>query len=131
MTIKPLIVVIDGNSVALAETIRILRAADFIAKGFPSAEEFLDSSCATLTRLLIADANLTGIGGLELYGRLAAIGRPTPMILTTVRPDDGARQRALSAGIAGYLTKPLNQKDLVDCIQRAVRHGASFRPVDR
>jgi FixJ family two-component response regulator len=123
VTIKPSIVVIDNDASALAETIRTLRLANFIAKGFPSAEEFLGSNRAALTNCLIVDTNLAGMSSLELYGRLLGLGRLIPTILTTQQADDNTRQRALSAGVACYLTKPFTEADLLGAIRLATRRS--------
>jgi FixJ family two-component response regulator len=127
VTTKPSIVVIDNDRLALAETIRILRLSDFITKGFPSAEEFLASNRATLTTCLIVDGELIGISGLELYGRLVALGRAIPTILTTGHPDEHGRQRALSAGVACYLTKPFTESDLLNAIRVATKRKVHVR----
>ena len=65
--------------------------------------------------------------GLELYQRLSASGKPIPTILITAYPDDGVRERALSAGVIGYLSKPFEGDDLLACIRSALTHSRSGR----
>jgi CheY-like chemotaxis protein len=45
----------------------------------------------------------------ELHQCLSAFGKPIPTILITAYPDDAVRERALSAGLIGYLSKPLRR----------------------
>ena len=42
--------------------------------------------------------------GLGLYQRLSTSEKPIPTILIEAYPDDGVRERALSAGVIGYLS---------------------------
>jgi FixJ family two-component response regulator len=73
---------------------------------------------------LIADMQMPGMTGLELYQLLSASGMPIPTILITAYPDDGIRERARSAGVTGYLSKPFEEDDLLACIRSALtRNG--------
>lgn len=108
-----------------------MRSLEFIAKEFSSPEEFLKSNRQRITSLLIADLQMPGISGLALYGQLIAAGSPIPTILITAYPDDVIRERALSAGVAGYLVKPFSEKELLDCIDTAIKHRALLSPIKR
>src|SRR6266851_3189679 len=131
MTIKPSIAIVDDDEAVADATVDLLRALGFIAKGFRSADDFLKSSRIRITSCLIADVQMSGMSGLELYGRLVALGTPIPTILITAYPDEQIRARALNAGVAGYLTKPFSEKELLDCIELAMKHGALLTPVRR
>jgi CheY-like chemotaxis protein len=52
-------------------------------------------------------------------------GKPMPTILITAYPDDGVRERALSAGVIGYLSKPFDENDLLACNRSALTHAVS------
>ena len=55
MTIKPSIAVIDDDDSVREATTGLLRSLGFIAKGFASAEEFLNSNRLRITSCVIAD----------------------------------------------------------------------------
>jgi len=131
MTIKPSIAVIDDDESVREATTGLLRSLGFIAKGFCSAEDFLKSNRLHITNCLIADVRMPGTGGLALYGQLIAAGSPIPTILITAYPDDAVRERALNAGVAGYLVKPFSEKELVSCIDFALKHKVLLSPVKR
>ncbi len=131
MTIKPSIAVVDDDESVSEATTRLLRSLGFIAKGFSSASEFLNSNRAVITSCLIADVQMPEISGLALFGQLSAAGHPIPTILITAYPDDAVRERALSAGVAGYLVKPFSEKELLDCIYRALKHKVLHSPIKR
>ena len=49
--------------------------------------------------------------------RLIASGEPIPTVLITAFPDERSRERALQAGVIGYLTKPFSEDELLACIR--------------
>jgi FixJ family two-component response regulator len=131
MAIKPAIAVVDDDEAVRESTTDLLRAMGFIAKGFASADDFLRSNRIHITSCLIADVQMPGMSGLELYGRLVASGNPIATILITAYPDDAVRARALNAGVTGYLIKPFSEKELVDCIDLTLKHSVLLAPVKR
>lgn len=128
MSIKPSIAVVEDDDSVREATIGLLRSNGFIAKGFPSADEFLSSNRIRITSCLIADVQMPKMSGLALYGNLVASGTPIPTILITAYPDDAIRARAMSAGVTAYLVKPFSEKDLLACIDAAAKHNTLLAP---
>lgn len=112
----------DDESVREATT-SLLRSLGYIAKGFPSADDFMKSNRLRITSCLVADVKMPGMSGLALFGHLSALGNPIPTILVTAYPDEEIRSRALSAGVTAYLVKPFSEKELLDCIDMSTKHG--------
>jgi FixJ family two-component response regulator len=129
LTIKPSIAVIDDDDSVREATTGLLRSLGFIAKGFGSANEFLESNRALITSCLIADVKMPELGGLALYGQLVAARRPIPTILITAYPDDATRERALNAGVAAYLSKPFSEHELLNSIDIALKHKVLLAPI--
>jgi FixJ family two-component response regulator len=122
---KPLIAIIDDDE-SMREAIKgLMRSLGYSVEAVASAQEFLSSRHVRRTSCLIADMQMPGMTGLELYQRLSNSGKPIPTILITAYPDDGVRERALSAGIVGYLSKPFEQDDLLACVRSALMHARS------
>jgi FixJ family two-component response regulator len=119
---KPLISIIDDDE-SMREAIKgLMRSLGYRVEALGSAQEFLGSRHVRRTACLIADMQMPGMTGLELYQRLSASGKPIPTILITAYPDDGVRERAFSAGVLGYLSKPFDEDDLLACIRSALMH---------
>src|SRR5713226_8951205 len=97
-----------------------MRSLGYRVEALASAQEFLGSRHVCRTACLIADMQMPGMTGLELYQRLSTSGKPIPTILITAYPDDGVRERALSAGVIGYLSKPFEEDDMLACIRSAL-----------
>jgi FixJ family two-component response regulator len=86
---------------------------------FASAEEFLESGFVETTTCLISDLQMPGINGLDLQQRLIERGKSPIVILVTAYPDEKSRARALNAGAVGFLTKPFDEKCLIQCLVEA------------
>ena len=69
---------------------------------------------------MIADVQMPGMTGLELYDRLVRSGKVIPTILMTAFPSKEDKARALRAGVVGYLTKPFSDSELLACIRAAL-----------
>ena len=121
---KPLIAIIDDDQ-SMREAVKgLIKSFGYRAEAVASAQEFLRSRHVRRASCLIADMQMPGMTGLELYQRLSASGTPIPTILITAYPDDGIRERARSAGVTGYLSKPFEEDDLLACIRSALtRNG--------
>ena len=122
---KPLISIIDDDE-SMREAINgLMRSLGYRVAAVASAREFLSSRHVRRTSCLIADMQMPGMTGLELYQRLSASGKPIPVILITAYTDNGVRERALAAGVIGYLSKPFEEDDLLACIRSALIHDRS------
>ena len=113
-------IVDDDESVREAMS-GLMRSIGFVANAFPSGESFLKSSRLHRTACLIADVQMPGMTGLELYHRLLASGSPLPTILITAHIDEKIRTQALNAGVVAYLPKTVDESQLLSCIHSALR----------
>ena len=122
---KPLISIVDDDE-SMREAIKgLMRSLGYRVETLASAQEFLSSRFVRRTSCLIADVQMPGMTGIELYQRLSTSEQPIPTILITAYPDDGVRERALSAGVIGYLSKPFDEDDLLACVRSALTRGNS------
>jgi FixJ family two-component response regulator len=117
---NPLIAIIDDDE-SMREAIKgLVRSLGYTVEAVGSAQEFLGSRHLRRTSCLIADMQMPGMTGLELYQRLLDSGKPVPTILITAYPETGVREHALAAGVIGFLSKPFEQDDLLACIRSAL-----------
>ena len=127
---KPVISIVDDDTSVREGTMDLLNSMGFITEAFQRADEFLESDRRHGTSCLIADMQLPGMTGLELYDHLVGTGQIVPTILITAFPDDKDRARALRAGVSCYLAKPFGETELLACIQSALecRRVGTQRP---
>ena len=124
-TAKPLISIVDDDELVREAVKGLMKSLGYRAEAAASAEEFLRSPHLRRCSCLIADVQMPGMTGLELYQHLSTSGKRIPTILITAYPDDGVRARALSAGVIGYLSKPFDEDDLLACIRSALTQARS------
>jgi CheY-like chemotaxis protein len=63
---------------------------------------------------------MPGMSGLDLHRHVSALSRSIPTILITAYPSDIIRERARSAGVLAYLTKPFSEGDLLNHVRSAL-----------
>jgi FixJ family two-component response regulator len=124
MPANQLIAIVDDDDSARNATMCLVRALGFVATGFQSATDYLESGDMPKTACLIADVRMPGMSGPELHRHLVASGTPIPTVLVTAYPEDSTRERALRAGVGWYLAKPVEPDELLGCIRSALAHGA-------
>jgi len=119
-------IVDDDHSVREALT-SLVRSLGYVAMAFERAEDLLNSKRRRSVSCLIADVQMPGMTGLELHDRLVTLGKPIPTILITAFHNESVRQRALQAGVVGYLTKPFSEEDLLACIRSILGRSEAGR----
>jgi FixJ family two-component response regulator len=122
MPMNRVISIIDDDPSIREGTMDLLNSMGYVAVAFERADEFLQFERLFMSSCVIADMQLPGMSGLELYHHLVESGRTVPIILITAVPDDKDRARALRAGVTCYLSKPFNENDLLACIRSAFRY---------
>jgi CheY-like chemotaxis protein len=115
--------IVDDDSMIREATSGLLRSVGLHAEIFDGPEEFLASGRHLNTSCLIADMQMPGMSGLDLYNHLVASGAPIPTILITAFPINRDREHALRIGVVSYLTKPFNATELLALIHSIVGAG--------
>ncbi len=90
--------------------------------------EAIEVMAERLPQILLVDLEMPRMNGLELaaHVRAQASTRSLPMIMITSRSTEKHRQRAQTAGVDAYVTKPFSEDELFDQIQ-AVLAGPERR----
>ena len=112
-------IVDDEPSVCTAYA-RLVRSAKMQPRTFASVEDFMRSDFTDENACVISDIQMPGTSGLDLPGLLARAGRQLPVIFVTAHDTRETRDRAQSAGAAGYFRKPVDDQALLDAIAWAL-----------
>jgi FixJ family two-component response regulator len=118
-----LISIVDDDESVREALEGLIESLGLNAHAFASAIDFLASDDIGNTACVIADVHMPHMSGVELYRRLAQLGRAVPTILITAYPDDAVRDRALADGVLGYLSKPFDDDALIACVRSALQCG--------
>lgn len=123
MTRVPLISIVDDDDSFRNSLDNLIRSVGFQAQGFSSAEAFLNSNQAHDTACLILDVRMPGMNGLDLQRQMVASNWHIPIIFITSHTDGDARARAIEVGAVDFLYKPFRDEDLLNAIDRALKHS--------
>jgi FixJ family two-component response regulator len=119
-TSSPTIFVVDDEPALLKAVARLLRAAGWNAVTFSSPREFLDRHDPETPGCLVLDMSMPGFSGLELQQALERSGSPLPIVFLTGRADIPTSVQAMKRGAVDFLTKPVDDEDLLGAVRRAV-----------
>jgi len=116
-----MIAIVDDDRLVRESFKDCMESADYDARDFASAEEFLASNFVGSAARLILDVRLPDMDGLELQRKLVALGCRLPIVFVTAHGDDAIRDQAVSQGAAGFLKKPVNRDKLLESIHSALQ----------
>ncbi len=122
MTGNPHILVIDDEPQILRALRTILGARQFRVSVASRGEEGLALAAAQPPDLVILDLSLPDMDGMEVCSRLREWSQ-VPIIVLSVRNDEGDKVRALDHGADDYLTKPFGIEELLARIRVGLRHA--------
>jgi FixJ family two-component response regulator len=121
--------IVDDDGFARDAIGELVQSLGYRTAVFPSAEQFLESGRIGETACLITDLQMPGMSGFDLQIRLRDDGFETPIIFVSAFPEERYRTRALYAGAVAFLSKPFEERSLVECINAALeRSGSHFGP---
>jgi DNA-binding NtrC family response regulator len=115
-----LVYVVDDDASAREGVANLLRSAGLTVTTFASAEEFLAAPRTKSPSCLVLDVNLPGLSGLELQEELAKSKGQVPIIFLTGHGDIPMSVRAVRAGAVNFLTKPVDDEELLNAIEQCV-----------
>ena len=124
---SPTVFLVDDEPLVLRGVSRLLRAEGFEVEAFASPGEFLVAYDPASPGCLVSDVAMPDLNGLELQQTLAGRGSELPIIFLTGRADVPMCAQAMKRGAADFLTKPVNDADLLAAIRRAMQHDRHAR----
>ncbi len=116
----PTVFIVDDDASVLKAVARLLRSAGFKTSTFSSPQQFLDEHDPDAAGCLVLDVAMPKMNGLELQQTLAAQSSDLPIIFLTGHGDIPMSVRSIKQGAVDFLTKPVNDSDLILAIQNAI-----------
>jgi FixJ family two-component response regulator len=111
---------VDDDASMLKALGRLLMAAGFKVEKFNDPVAFLATVDFEHCPVVILDVWMPDMNGLEVQAALSKDSPKTRIIFISGRDDPSVRQAALDAGAFAFLTKPFDDEDLVQLIQKAI-----------
>jgi FixJ family two-component response regulator len=120
----PTVFVVDDD-ISVRESLELLISfAGWRPETFASAREFLARPRVPAPNCLVLDVSLPDLNGLDLQ-KLVADRTEMPIIFITGYGDIPVAVRAMKAGAAEFLTKPLDDEVLLGAIRQAIERSRS------
>jgi FixJ family two-component response regulator len=124
---KAVIAIVDDDPSVRKGLERLIRSLGWQAETFASAQEFLDRPRTEAPSCIVLDLQLPGLSGLELQKRMSEAGLETPIVFLTGHGNIPASVKAMKAGAVEFLTKPVDEQELLRAIQEAVERDRRTR----
>ncbi len=124
---KPVIAIVDDDASVREGLHSLIRSAGWRAEGFASAQEFLDRRGPEAPSCVVLDLEMPGPSGLELQKRLAEAELEIPIVFLTGHGNIPASVQAMKAGAIEFLTKPVDEEELLRAIGEAVERDRLSR----
>jgi FixJ family two-component response regulator len=117
---RPTVVIVDDD-ISVRESLELLiQNEGWQPALFESAQEFLAQLPTVVPSCLILDVNLPDLSGLDIQQRISDEKFSTPIIFITGYGDIPTSVRAMKAGAAEFLTKPLDDEIIIGAVRDAV-----------
>ena len=121
MTIPaPVVFAVDDDASVLKAVGRLLRSSGLAVTTFSSPRAFLDGYDHQAHGCVILDVQMPGLSGLELQNALASDGTGLPIIFLTGKGDIPMTAKAMKRGAVDFLTKPVDEHDLLEAVRSAI-----------
>jgi FixJ family two-component response regulator len=123
----PVIRIVDDDISFRRALQRLLQASGYRVQDYGSVGDMLLAGMGPEPGCLILDIHMPGPSGLELQAMLAAEANPLPVIFVTGEATVQDSVRAMKAGAADFLFKPVDSDALLAALDRTLKDDANQR----
>ncbi len=116
----PFVYIVDDDPAVQKSLERLLRAGGYRTRGFVCARTFLSQCTDRMAGCLILDVAMPEMDGMRLHEILADSCCSLPVLFLTGHGDIPMSVRAIKRGAMDFLTKPVQDRDLLDAVKRAM-----------
>jgi FixJ family two-component response regulator len=123
---------VDDDASVRKSLDRLLSSVGYRVQTFETAREFLARPTAPGDgpQCLILDIRMPGVNGLDLQMSLRSSGVNIPIIFSTGFGDVASSVRAMKVGAIDFLTKPIDEEELLAAVERGLTLDAEMARVD-
>ncbi len=125
VTENEVIYIVDDEGEVRKAVGRLLKSEGFEVRSCASGQEFLDTYENGQTACLVLDVAMPGLDGLTFQQDLIRAGILLPIVFLTGHGDIPMSVRAVRSGAVDFLTKPVNDTDLLNAVRAALQLAAS------
>ena len=124
---EPTVYLVDDDLSVREGVTDLLSSVGLHVEAYGSPQEFLDRKRSDAPGCLILDVRLPGPSGLEFQRLLASSEIHLPIIFISAHGDIAMSVRAIKSGAIEFLTKPLNEQQLLDAVHAGIERDRMRR----
>lgn len=124
-TVNKRIHIVDDDPADTKHLHSILTASGYEVRSSSDSEIFLEGLATVDAALVILDLRMPGMGGLEVMKRIAGARADLPVVMISGRGDIRSAVKAIQAGAADFLEKPVDPEELVTLVKRVTSQSRS------
>ncbi|MCW3605155.1 response regulator transcription factor [Burkholderia cenocepacia] len=125
----PIVAIVDDDEAVRDGLALLLRTVGVRTRCYPDASAFLADADDAALGCVLLDIRMPGMSGLDALDELRA-RRDLPVIVLTGHGNVDACRRAFKRGALDFLRKPVDDDELIDTVQQALRRQAAQRGQD-
>ena len=126
-TLSPLIHLIDDDEAVRDSLALLISTVGLRVEGWSDPQAFMNSFDRQCVGAIVMDVRMPGISGLTVLDLLKAQGVDQPVIMLTGHGTVEMCRRAFKSGAAEFLEKPVNDEQLLEALQNALRQHVRSR----
>jgi FixJ family two-component response regulator len=124
---QAIVYVIDDDESVREGVADLLRSVGHAVHGFRSGQEFLNTKRDDAPGCIVLDVRLPGTSGLEFQRTLTKSNIHLPIVFLSGHGDIAMSVRAIKSGAIEFLTKPVQEQQLLDAVQAGIEHDRERR----
>ncbi|MBP1750491.1 MAG: DNA-binding response regulator [Deltaproteobacteria bacterium] len=124
---EPTVFVIDDEASVRKSLSRLLQSEGYRTETFASAEEFLGREHYNGIGCLLLDVQMPGLSGMDLHKELNRADYQMPIVFITGHGDIPMSVEAMKKGAVDFLTKPFQDKELLQAIEEGIEKDTRAR----
>ena len=125
--LSPLIHLIDDDAAVRDGLSLLISTVGLRVQPWADPQAFMTSFDRDTIGAIVLDVRMPGISGLTVLETLVAQGVDQPVIMLTGHGTVEMCRRAFKSGAAEFLEKPVNDEQLIEALQNAVRQHVKSR----
>ncbi|MBM4136754.1 MAG: response regulator [Nitrospira sp.] len=117
------ILIVEDNEDSRELVVKVLKNKGYLTVEAVDGEDAIEKAMAERPDLILMDISIPKIDGYEVTKRLKSQEefRDIPIVALTAHAMKGDREKIIVAGFEGYISKPINVRELPDQVKAYLR----------